>query len=66
MFYIVSDDLKSAEEYILIEQNKKFNIAWPYKGAVKDGANTWPRKNILSFIIYTLIQIAIMINDSLF
>ena len=39
--------MKSAKEYINAEQNKKFNIAWPYNGAVKEGSNTWPRKKIL-------------------
>ena len=36
--------MKSAKEYILTEQNKKFNIALPYEGAIKEGSMTWPRK----------------------
>jgi len=46
LFYVISDDMKSAKEYIHTEQNKKFNIAWPYNGAVKEGSNTWPQTDL--------------------
>ena len=47
--------MKSAEEYILTDQNKKFNIALPYKGAIKEGSMTWPRKNFFLFLFFEVI-----------
>ena len=44
LFYVISDDMKSAKEYIQTEQNEKLNIALPYEGAIKEGSMTWPRK----------------------
>ena len=49
--------MKSAEEYILTDQNKKFNIALPYKGAIKEGSMTWPRKNFSYFYFLKLSEV---------